>query len=193
MAIYHVRGISHNIIYPVYTEKGGKKQHWETYATELEAKQRKVFIDYLQKNRLYSELAKAANEYKKKKTIERAIAEQFDTKGSVAEPPTNPNDDNMSKTYAVFVEKWLPYHARKENFSPNSYDSYQQNLRNHILPYFGNRVMSKITSEDIDDFLDSLSKKPCGGAKSYGKLPKEVPTLSTGTIKKCYTILTPGF
>lgn len=66
----------------------------------------------------------------------------------------------MGKTYCDFVEKWLPFHARKNRFSPNSFDSYRQNLDNHILPYFGSCVMSKIRSEDIDGFLDQLSKKP---------------------------------
>ena len=59
--------------------------------------------------------------------------------------------------YREFAEKWLPIHARKERFSPNSYDSYRSNLERHILPYFGDRVMNSITAEDIDDFLDALS------------------------------------
>ena len=92
-----------------------------------------------------------------------------------------------------FVEKWLPIHARKERFSPNSYDSYRSNLDRHILPYFGDRVMSSITAEDIDDFLDALSRKPCRGPKSYGKRPEDIPTLSSSTVKKCFTILTSGF
>ena len=53
--------------------------------------------------------------------------------------------------------------------------------------------MSSITVEDIDDFLDALSRKPCRGPKSYGKHPEEIPTLSSSTVKKCFTILTSGF
>ena len=53
--------------------------------------------------------------------------------------------------------------------------------------------MSSITAEDIDDFLDALSRKPCRGPKSYGKRPEDIPTLSSSTVKKCFTILTSGF
>ena len=49
MATYKVRGTAHNVIYPYHTEDGKVKQQWETYSTELEAMQRKTYIDYLQK------------------------------------------------------------------------------------------------------------------------------------------------
>ena len=35
------------------------------------------------------------------------------------------------------MERFLPIHARKERFSPNSYDSYRSTLNTHIYPYFG--------------------------------------------------------
>ena len=49
MATYKVRGTAHNVIYPYRAEDGKVKQQWETYSTELEAMQRKTYIDYLQK------------------------------------------------------------------------------------------------------------------------------------------------
>lgn len=49
MATYQVRGSSHNIIYLYRTDDGKSKQHWETYETELEAIQRKAYIELLQK------------------------------------------------------------------------------------------------------------------------------------------------
>lgn len=193
MATYKVRGTAHNIIYPYRTETGKNKQQWETYATELEAIQRKAYIDYLQKAKLYQELLKAANEYRKQRAIERAVSEEFQRSLDSLEPVEARAEDNANKTYREFIEKWLPYHARKKKFSPDSYDSYRSNLNLHILPRFGNRIMSHITSEEIDDFLDALSRKPCKGAKSYGKSPQNIPLLSSGSIKKCYTVLTAGF
>lgn len=193
MATYKVRGTAHNIIYPYRDEHGKKKQQWETYTTELEAMQRKALIDYLQNNRLYGDLLKAVLEYKRKKALERAVSEQFQLPTPDVTPPSDAKDDNMGKTYREFAEKWLPFHARKKRFSPNSFDSYRSNLDNHILPFFGDRVMSTITSEDIDDFLDYLSQKPCKGAKSYNKRPDEIPMLSSSSVKKCYTVLTSGF
>ena len=51
MATYKIRGSSHNVIYTYRTDDGKYKQHWESYDTELEAIQRKAYIDFLQKNR----------------------------------------------------------------------------------------------------------------------------------------------
>lgn len=193
MATYKVRGTAHNIIYPYRTESGQVKQQWETYTTALEAKQRKAYIDYLQENRMRSEILRAAMEYRRQRAVEKAVSEQFQRPVPLVEPPKGANDDNMGKTYREFAEKWLPFHARKERFSPNSYDSYRSNLDNHILPFFGDRIMSSITAEDIDEFTDYLSQKPCKGPKSYGKYPGQIPTLSSSSVKKAYTVLTSGF
>lgn len=149
-------------------------------------------ISIICKNRLRHEIQKAAVEYQCKRSVEREVAERFRTK-TPDEAPSHAAEDNTTRTYREFAEKWLPIHARKERFSPNSYDSYRSNLDRHILPYFGDQVMSNITAEDIDDFLDVLSRKPCRGPKSYGKRPEDIPTLSSSTVKKCFTILTSGF
>ena len=193
MATYKVRGNAHNVIYPYKTPDGAKKQQWETCETELEAVQRKAYIDYLQKSRNANEIYRVAMEYKAKRAAEQAAIEAAKAPLDIPEPVILSGEDNTDKTYGEFVEKWLPIHARKKRFSPESYDSYRSNLDNHILPYFGKRVMSTITSEDIDNFLDYLSQKPCKGTKSYGKNPTEIPTLSSGSVKKCYTIRTSGF
>jgi integrase len=195
MATYKVRGTSHCIIYWYSTSEGEKKQHWETYVTELEAVQRKALIDYLQKNKCHDELRKTAEEYKEKRALEKAALESViaEAEKSSEIPAIIANDDNTSKTYREFVEKWLPFQARKKRFSPNTYDSYLGNLRKHILPYFGDRVMSSITSEDVDNFLDHLSQKQCSGSKGYRLEPQDVPTLSSATVKKCYNVLTSGF
>ena len=192
MATYTVRGNAHNVIY-FYKESGKRKQHWETYSTELEAVQRKAYIDYLQKNKKYDDLAAAAAEYKKKRADERmeqeAARRSAETAVNGPDIPAPSSENNTGKTYREFAEKWLPFHARKKRFSPVTYDTYMSNLKNHILPYFGDRVMSTITSEDIDNFIDYLSRKPCKGSKN----PEDMPTLSSASVKKCYTILTAGF
>ena len=64
MATYKIRGNSHCIIYLYRTEPGKKIQQWETYTTELEATQRKAYVEYLQKIKDNDGLLKAANEYK---------------------------------------------------------------------------------------------------------------------------------
>lgn len=190
MATYTVRGNSHNVVYTYRTSDGLRKQHWETYNTELEAIQRKAYIDHLQKNKRKDEILAAIAEYK---DTHSAAKSAVTTSSEAESSDCSKHEDNTHRTFGEFMERFLPIYARKQRFSPNTYDSYTGNLKNHILPYFGDRIMSKITVEDIDEFLDYLSKKPCRGSKSYGKTRHETPKLSSATIKKCYNILTVGF
>ena len=194
MATYTIRGTSHNIVYTYKTIDGKRKQQWESYSSELEAIQRKAYIDYLQTQNRASDITHEAAEYRRKKAIEKTAQKiAAENVAVVVEPPSIENEDNMSKTYREFMERFLPIYARKRNFSPKTYDSYRQNLETHIYPYFGDWVMSSITSSAIDGFIDYLFQKPCRGSKSYGKHASEIPTLSSGTVKKCYNILTLGF
>lgn len=194
MATYTIRGTSHNVVYTYKAADGKRKQQWESYSSELEAIQRKAYIDYLQSQNRASDITHEASEYRRKKAVEK-VAQKIAAENAVATPdtPSPESEDNMSKTYREFMERFLPIHARKKNFSPKTYDSYRQNLETHIYPYFGDWVMSSITSSAIDGFIDHLFQKPCRGSKSYGKHTSEIPTLSSGTVKKCYNILTLGF
>ena len=72
MATLKIRGESYSVIYLYTAADGQKKQQWETYVTELEALQRKTYIEYLQKNKMKKELppspiASSAFTKKKKK------------------------------------------------------------------------------------------------------------------------------
>ena len=194
MATYTIRGTSHNIVYTYKTIDGKRKQQWESYSSELEAIQRKAYIDYLQAQNRTSDITHEAAEYRRKKAIEKTAQKiAAENAAVVVEPPSIETEDNMSKTYRDFMERFLPIYARKRNLSPKTYDSYRQNLETHIYPYFGDWIMSSITSSAIDGFIDYLFQKPCRGSKSYGKCASEIPTLSSGTVKKCYNILTLGF
>lgn len=194
MATYKMRGNSHCIIYQYRTSTGQLKQQWETYESELEAVQRKAYIDHLQTHKRAEEIRQSALDYKRSRAIEKAAVKIGQSNPDVAESQiAGDPDENLVKTYREFMEKFLPIYARKRNFSPKTYDSYITNLNTHIYPYFGNWVMSTITAQAIDDFLDYLRKKPCRGYKSYGKKAHEIPTLSSPTIKKCYDILMVGF
>lgn len=190
MATYIVRGNAHNIVYPYKTEEGDDKQQWETYGSKLEALQRKAYIDDLQEKKMYTALFVAATEYKRQRAEQQSAKRKKSDTPAVSKPSSQ---DNTDKTCREFFEKWLPFITRKKRFSPNTYDSYRSNLDNHIIPYFGNQIMSTITAENIDQFLDYLSKKPCGGAKSFSRDPSEIPKLASGTVKKCYTVLMSGF
>ena len=190
MATYTIRGTSHNVVYTYKAADGKRKQQWESYSSELEAIQRKAYIDYLQSQNRASDITHEASEYRRKKAVEK-LAQKIAAENAVATPdtPSPESEDNMSKTYPEFMERFLPIHARKKNFSPKTYDSYRQNLETHIYLYFGDWVMSSITSSAIDGFIDHLFQKPCRGSKSYGKHTSEIPTLSSGTVKNAITFL----
>jgi len=194
MATYQARGNSHSIVYPYFAENGEYKQQWETYETELEALQRKAYIDYLQKNKRREELLQAVIEYRRKRAIEKAEREMAaEQNGASTESIAPAVEDNTHRTYREFAEKWLPFHARKKRLSPNTYDSYASNINKHILPYFGDRVMSTIKPEDIDNFVDYLSKKPCHDFRRFSRSRTDnIPTLSAASVKKCYNVLTVG-
>lgn len=194
MATYKIRGTSHNVIYPYKDVSGVSKQQWESYDTEAEAVQRKAYIDYLQDKKIAAEIRQAALDYKRKRAIEKSAEKIAKENPDIKELPTGESsDENLHHTFREFMERFLPIHARKKNFSPKTYDSYITNLNAHIYPYFGDWVMSTITPQAIDDFVDYLRKKPCRGSKSYGKKLSEIPTLSSPTVKKCYNILMVGF
>jgi len=191
MATYKIRGNSHSVIFPYKTESGETKQQWETYTTELEATTRQAFIEYLQKTKDINGLQKAVNEYREKKLLERVRIE-YPIDDNELEKLAPSSKNNLHRTYREFALKWLPFHARKKRFSPKTYDSYLSNLENHIFPYLGDRIMSTITSSDIDGFIDYLSKKPCKGYKSYNRKPKDIPVLSSCSIKRIYNVFNSG-
>ena len=201
MATIKKRSISsYSVIYHYKREDDGKDAvQWETYQTELEAMHRKAHIDYLQKIKDNDAMARLAKEYKQ---LRAELVKK--EKPSLPEEPPHSGDkilsvdkpqpeDNTKKTTAEFFEKWLPVHAGKKLLSPFTYDSIKGNLKTHILPYFGDRIMSTITSEDVDEFLESLAAKKCRGAKSFNRLPEDIPTLASGSVKKIYDVLSSGF
>ena len=72
MATYTIRGTSHNVVYTYKAADGKRKQQWESYSSELEAIQRKAYIDYLQAQNRTSDITHEASEYRRKKAIEKA-------------------------------------------------------------------------------------------------------------------------
>lgn len=172
MATLTPRGRVFAVTYTVKGENGKHKNCYESYENEIEASQRKAYIDILQKAETskLDELRAAAEAFKTTRALQTSI-------------------NNYDKTYHEFSEKWLPFYAKKKKLSPHTYDGHRRNLDVHILPVFGNRIVSTITSEDLDLFVDGLERKRCLGSKSYNKRKKDVPKLSTASISKIMSTL----
>ena len=73
MATYTIRGTSHNIVYTYKTIDGKRKQQWESYSSELEAIQRKAYIDYLQAQNRASDITHEAAEYRRKRPLRKQL------------------------------------------------------------------------------------------------------------------------
>ena len=176
------------VVYDYRTRDGEVKQQWETYYTELEAKQRKVVIDDLQKKKDYISLLSEVIAYKEKMN---ALRVEKGTKVNTNIPDSKKPIDknNLDKTFRDFIYKWLPFYERSKGNSVKTYDNKVSALRTHILPYFGHRIMSTITAEEYDDFIDYLGQKPCGGSKAYNKDTCDIPKLSSSSVVKNYLIL----
>lgn len=61
------------------------------------------------------------------------------------------------KTFKDLTDMWLVNY--KLTLKPQSYNSTVSMLNKHILPYFGKMKLDKITSSDVQTFINSLSKK----------------------------------
>ena len=74
-----------------------------------------------------------------------------------------PNQNHMP-TFSEYAEGWWEWETcaylkkrRKRNSLTQTYaDNNKKNLKNHLLPYFGNMPMDKITKDDVEEFFDSL-------------------------------------
>ena len=188
MAIIKYRSNAVNLVYRYKDRDGEWQRHWETYYTELEAKQRKVIIEDLREKNDYDGLLNEVIAYKDKMNVLRV---DKGTKVNTNAPDTSrPKDkNNLDKTFRDFIYKWLPFYERNKGNSVKTYDNKTSSLRTHILPYFGHRIMSHITAEEYDEFIDFLGQKPCGGSKAYNKEPDEIPTLASSSVIKNYMIL----
>jgi len=77
-----------------------------------------------------------------------------------------PNKNHMP-TFAEYAEGWWEWETcaylkkRRKRYSlTQTYaDNNKKNLKNHLLPFFGNMPMNKITKNEVEDFFDSLIEK----------------------------------
>ncbi|MEG2188608.1 MAG: tyrosine-type recombinase/integrase [Christensenella sp.] len=173
------RGKKYSLIYYYKDEYGTSQQQYEAYDSKTEAEQRIKFIEFLKYNDDDQTLLKLAKEYSESKQGNNIVKV--------------PKNENLSKSFTEFIWTWAPKHARKVRMKPNTYAALTRNIRNHLEPYFGDKIVSDITSEDIDDFLYQMSLKKCMGAKSYNKRIEDIPTLKGSTVMKLFNIISPAF
>lgn len=184
MAQIKKRGNAYNVVFTYKGDNNKTKHHWESYSDELEATSRKAYIDLLQARKDIDAIRQEVFNYKKKRA-DIESAKQI----TISDNNITINQDNMLKTFSEFKETFLPIYGRKKKLAPSTYSGMEQIFDRHILPYFGNMIMNNITVQHIDQFIDHISKKKCAGQVARNRTSKEIPTLSSATVRKIYSTL----
>ena len=67
------------------------------------------------------------------------------------------NQDTDSPLFSAYAERWLRDHGH--DIQPSTKRSYEQLLRLHVTPQFGQKPLNKITRDDVKDFVSAVSEK----------------------------------
>ena len=62
------------------------------------------------------------------------------------------------QTIAQFLQSWLDGHV-KHSCKQRTYDSYEETMRNRILPFVGNKRLTTLTVAHVQDMVKALKKK----------------------------------
>lgn len=87
-------------------------------------------------------------------------------------------------TLNEYSKIWLEEYV-KPKLSPTTYQSYDEKLRLHILPYLGNKRLDKIKPLDIDRLYNFLLQKPTNRKDSNGNYK----TLSPTSVHRVHEII----
>lgn len=91
-------------------------------------------------------------------------------------------------TLNEFSKQWIETYV-KPNLSPTTYQSYNEKLNKHILPYIGSKRLDKIKPLDIDNLYNLLSTKLTNRKDENGNFK----TLSPTSIHRVHEILSSLF
>lgn len=192
MAVMRLRGKKYNVWFDYRNEAGEVQRQFETYRDSEQAERRKKVIDEIQADRngkhdttTDSKLENQARLYVKYRRLDELSNEETIMLG-IAEalvPEEQRKRTHYDETFGQFIEAFLPTYARL-NLQPASLEAWEGSLKNHILPFFGNRIMNNLDEQDIDEWLAYMGSKKVSGSKAYNKNPEELDTLSSATIAK---------
>src|SRR3989442_1441961 len=83
-------------------------------------------------------------------------------------------------TFAALAEEWVRRYPALHAIRPNTWESYQTFLTHHLLPYFGQRPVTSITTDTIEGFIE-VKRAPGGSVRRHGK-PLGDRTLRSGLV-----------
>lgn len=91
-------------------------------------------------------------------------------------------------TLNEYSQMWLETYV-KPNLSPTTYQSYNEKLNMHILPYLGSKRLDKIKPLDLDNLYNYLLTKPTNRKDELGNFK----TLSPASVHRVHEILSSIF
>lgn len=91
---------------------------------------------------------------------------------------------NDSVKVSDFLRYWFEYDIRKRAQSSNTYDSYSNIVRHHIIPAIGNKKLTEVNKGDIQ----RLYKDRAGYSKSIARQVKTVMNVSFHYAVNCKLI-----
>ncbi len=96
----------------------------------------------------------------------------------------------------ITVKEFLLKFAEAQASYKWAFNTYSGNItlmENHIFPYIGDMVLQKVRPYHIEKLYQILRKKPVTGPKSYNKDEKDIPLLSSTTIRHVHVLLNSAF
>jgi integrase len=91
-------------------------------------------------------------------------------------------------TLNEYSQMWLQTYVMP-NLSPTTYQSYNEKLNKHILPYLGSKRLDKIKPLDLDNLYNFLLTKPTNRKDNLGNFK----TLSPASVHRVHEILSSIF
>ena len=192
MAVMRQRGKKFNVWFDYRDETGSPQRQFETYPDQEQAERRKKVIDDIQAARsgkfdstADDKLQFQVTVYKKYRSMDELSFQETIMLGlgDVLELEANRKRTHYDGTFSEFIEVFLPTYARL-HLQPTSIEGWEGSLKNHILPFFGHRVMNNLDEQDIDEWLAYMSSKKVSGSKAYNKEADELELLSSASIAK---------
>ena len=96
---------------------------------------------------------------------------------SIFDPP---KAAGPAPTFATIAEEWRRKYPLLHAVRPNTMDNYGSFTETHLLPFFGDRPITAITPEAIEDFIEA-KRAPGGSVRRPGKALSDA-SLRTGLL-----------
>jgi integrase len=100
--------------------------------------------------------------------------------GNVSVFATPPQADANVPTFAEVAEGWLQKYPALHSIRPTTLENYRSFTERHLIPYFGSKPITAITTTSVEDFIEA-KRGPGGSIRFQGKALSD-SSLRTGLL-----------